>query len=179
MRHKYEYGSRLLLISVRLCLLVLLLVEGGHEAGERQADKKVIQYTVVSQRWLSYEELSKFEDVKGYKIAIRVRLSNETDRDIEYLASSLDIRPLGYSWTRKIGKKDWEYTPSRNLPPSSMFTGIGYTWRVLPSHSAIETEILSYTAKDEEFAFSTLIRKDLQSQMQEVVSNVIRPLVNR
>lgn len=182
MRSDHRHCSRLFIFFLGLGLLVLLLIGSGSKARAQQSNKSAIQYIVVSQRWLTHEELSKFEDAKGYQIAIRLRLSNESDHSVEYLASSSDLSSLGYRWERKTDKKDWEFTPpsrGRDGTPGSEFTGIGYTWRVLPAHSAVETENLSYTAKDEVFAFSTFIRKGPESQPQEVVSNVIHPLFDR
>lgn len=181
-RHKHKHSPKLLFIFLSLGLLASLFMVDENMATSGQSDKTAIQYTVISQRWLTQEEISKFEDVKGYKIAIRVRLANDSPSDVEYLASSFDIRPLGYRWERKRGKKEWEFTPpsrGREGLPGSEFTGIGYTWRILPARSAVESEILSYTARDEEFAFSTFIRKGSENQMREIVSNVIHPLVDR
>jgi len=161
---------------------VILQVLSPNKAGAKLMSKPTIKYTVVSQRWLTKEEIQKFEDAIGYKIAIKVRLTNDSDENIEYLSSSIHSRPLGYRWERKIGAKDWYFTPpsrGRDGVPGIEFTGIGYAWRVLPPHSSVEGEVLSYTSKDEEFAFSTFVRNNPEDSMCEIVSDVIRPLFDR
>jgi hypothetical protein len=182
MRHRCCFIFKPIIICFWVTMVFVLQTNSPVKATAGQSKDPTIKYTVISQRWLTKEELRKFEDVIGYRIAIKLRLSNDSDKSIEYLASSLDNEPRGYSLHSKIGTEAWEYIPhsrGRTGNPGTEFTGIGYTWRVLQPHSSVEGEILSYTAKDQEFAFSTFIQKNSESEMREVVSDTIRPLSNR
>ena len=182
MRRNHHFVFRGVNICLWIRLFTLLRIDLPNVAKANLSEEPDIKYTIVAQRWLTDEEIRKFKDVIGYRIAIRIRLSNDSDTSIEYLASSLNGRPLGYCWDRKIDQKEWEYMPpsrGRTGAPGTELTGIGYDWRVLPPHSSVEGEALSYTAKDQEFAFSTFIRQNPESEMCEVVSNVIRPLSDR
>lgn len=137
-----------------------------------------IRYTFVSQRWLSKEELSKFKDVHGLALAVRMRLSNESKSHVSYLAG-ISIVPHGYRWFRKIGETKWQYLPKsrgREGPPGSEFRGVAYTWLELPPGASIEFEAYDWSKDDEEHAFSAFVRQDKDASQEEVTSDTFRPL---
>ena len=137
-----------------------------------------IRYTFVSQRWLSKEELSKFNDVHGLALAVRMRFSNESKSHVSYLAG-ISIVPHGYRWFRKIGETKWQYLPKshgREGPPGSEFTGVAYTWLELPPGASIEFEAYDWSKDDEEHAFSAFVRQDKDASPEEVTSDTFRPL---
>lgn len=140
-----------------------------------------IRYTFLSQRWLSNEELSRFKDVHGLALAVRMRLSNESKSHVFYLAGT-SVIPQGYHLFRKIGETKWQYLPKsrgRAGPPGSEFTGVAYTWLELPPGASIEFEAYDWSEDDEEHAFSAFVRQDKDASPEEVTSNNYRPLSKR
>ena len=140
-----------------------------------------VRYTFLSQRWLSNDELSRFKDVHGLTLAVRMRLSNESMSPVFYLAGS-SVIPQGYKLFRKIGETSWQYLPKshgREGPPGSEFSGVAYTWLELPAGASIEFETYDWSAKDEEHAFSAFVRQDKNASPQEVTSDPYRPIISR
>jgi hypothetical protein len=137
-----------------------------------------IRYTFLSQRWLSNEELSRFKDVHGLALAVRMRFSNEGKSHVFYLAG-ISVIPQGYHSFRKIGETKWQYLPKsrgREGPPGSEFTGVAYTWLELPPGASIEFEAYDWSKDDEEHAFSAFVRQDKDASPMEVTSDTFRPL---
>ena len=142
---------------------------------------EVVRYTVLSQRWLSKDELSQFKDVHGLTLAVRMRLSNESTSPVFYLAGT-SVIPQGYKLFRKVGETSWQYLPKsrgREGPPGSEFSGVAYTWLELPAGAAIEFEVYDWSAKDEEHALSAFIRQDKNAVPQEVTSDTYQPITSR
>ena len=65
-----------------LCAMVACASEPIENSGQ-------VRYTILSVRPLTDAEKASFQDVAGPNIAVRYRLSNETDHSISYLAESL------------------------------------------------------------------------------------------
>lgn len=138
-----------------------------------------IRYAFLSQRWLTKEELSRFKDVHGLALAVRMRFSNESKSHVSYLAG-VSVVPHGYRWFRKIGETKWQYLPKsrgREGSPGSEFTGVAYTWLELPPGASNEFETYDWSTEDEEHAFSAFVRQDKDGSSMEVTSDTYRPLV--
>jgi hypothetical protein len=141
-----------------------------------------VQYSYVSQRWLSHAELNRFKDAHGLVLAVRLRLSNQTDWYVEYLAASTgSILPVGYQYYRPVGEKEWKsLPPSRGRSAQSLpieFKGDGYRWLELPPGASVEFEIYNWSSAREEHAFSSFIKTDPDRAPNEIVSDTFKPLV--
>ncbi len=139
-----------------------------------------VQYSVMSQRWLTTEELSQFDDVKDIVLGVRLRLTNRGKDHILYLATSGTIVPTGYHLFRAVGASEWKSTSAsrgREGPPGSEFTGTLYSWLELPPGASIEVDAHDWSKPGEEHAFSTLVKSDPTAKPIEIISDSFRPLV--
>jgi len=171
-----------------VCLLILglflVFLVGHGQTKNNSATTIGVSYRVVSQRWLSKSETS--EALKGnavFNMAVRLRLSNESNRRVYYLAFSDDnIFPLGYHFSRKVGGKDWEMitppTRGRAGLPGTEFKGGAYRYLILDPGTSVEFEAGDLTAPDVERAFSVILKTDQSADPVEVFSDVYRPLTN-
>jgi hypothetical protein len=144
---------------------------------------KLVRYAVVSQRWLTTEELKQFDDVFGNAIAVRMRLINESRAPVYYLADGRgSIQPQGYEFFRKVGETKWNYSPptrGREGAPGAEVPSNQYAYLILPAGAAIEFEIFDWTRSGEEHAFSTFVKFDANTGPIEIVSDTFLPLTNR
>jgi hypothetical protein len=139
-----------------LCAMVACASEPIENSGE-------VRYTILSVRPLTDAEKASFQDVAGLNIAVRYRLSNETDHWISYLAESSSISPAGYRLYRKIGTSEWNSTnPSRaksGAPGSDLKADtLLHRWIEFPRHAAIELELFDSASGEEEHAYSVIIK---------------------
>jgi hypothetical protein len=134
-----------------------------------------IRYTILSQRRLTKEEHKQQKDAFA-TIAIRVRLSNESDQDIYYLASTVSpIMPVGHLLRRKAGGLEWN-NPSNHREDVLAFSGDGYIWVWLPSHAAIEVERSIIGNPMEEQAFTVFVKTDKNPEPVQIISDTFLPL---
>jgi len=169
------------------CCFVVLLASWSasrtHTTESKEMSPPNIRFTFLSQRPLTKDELKQFDDVFGLAIAVRMRLSNEGKNPVYYLADSNgSIRPHGYQFFRKPGASIWEFLPpsrGREGVPGSEFTGSGYTYLMLPPNAAIEFEMFDWSNPNQEHAFTTFIKIDVDAKPVEITSNAFRPTVNK
>jgi hypothetical protein len=139
-----------------------------------------VRYVVVSQRWLTRDELKQFDDEFGLAIAVRMRLSNESAAPFYYLADGNgSIHPQGYEFFRKVGEIKWDYLPptrGREGAPGTEPVSNQYKYLILPAGAAIEFEIFDWNRPVQEHAFSTFVKLDVNSRPIEIVSDTFRPL---
>ena len=139
-----------------------------------------VRYSALSQRWLSDSELKQFKDVIGVSLSVRIRLSNDGETPVWYLARAGSVCPMGYQLFRRLGETVWQSTsPSRGRegPPGSEFTGVVYSWLELPAGSAIEMNAHDYSRAGEEHAFSTFVKTKKDGPIVEVIMEPYRPLI--
>jgi hypothetical protein len=143
----------------------------------------LVRYAVVSQRWLTKDELSQFDDEFGLAIAVRMRLRNESRAPLYYLADGNgSIQPRGYECFRKNGTTKWEYSPpirGREGAPDSDPPSSQYKYLILPPGASIEFEVFDWSSSDEEHAFITFVKFDIKTKPIEIVSDTLRPLSKR
>jgi hypothetical protein len=167
---------------ISFVILLLLFFSTGSSLGDEQGPMSpAVKYAVISQRWLSPKELSRFQDVSGLVLAVRMRLSNESDWYIKYPARSTgSILPEGYHYFRKVGEKHWQsLPPSRGRvgdQPGPEFSGDGIRWLELAPYASVEFEILNWSNAAEEHCFSTFVKTDENPTPIEEKSNIFRPL---
>jgi len=147
---------------------------------------KLVRYAVVSQRWLTKDELRQFDDEFGLAIAVRMRLSNESRAPVYYLADGNEsigsIRPQGYEFFRQVGETKWDYSPptrGREGAPGAQLPNNQYRYLILPAGAAIEFEIFDWTRTGQEHAFSTFVKFEVNGRPIEILSDTFRPLANR
>lgn len=175
--------SKRLVTSLVLCLVSTVITS----ANAGQIDPaKVVRYAVVSQRWLTTDELKQFDDEFGFAIAVRMRLSNESRAPVHYLADGNEsigsIRPQGYEFFRQVGETKWNYSPptrGREGAPGSQLPSNQYKYLILPPGASIEFEIFDWTRSEQEHAFSTFVKFDVNARPIEIVSDTFRPLAKR
>ena len=174
---------KLLVAPLVLCLVNTVTAS----ANTMQIDaQKLVRYSVISQRWLTEDELRQFDDEFGLAIAVRVRLSNESRAPVYYLADANEsigsIRPQGYEFFRNVGETKWEYSPpirGRDGAPGSQSPSNQYKYLMLPPGAAIEFEVFDWSRSGQEHAFSTFVKFDLKAPPVEIVSDVFRPLTKK
>lgn len=118
-------AARMVLFA-SLTLAAFAGVLSGSDTQQKESKFPGVHYTVISQRWLTKEELQAFEDVKGFEVGVRVRLSNDSSHYVQYLAPDYSIAPMGYHWYRQIGSDHWRHLPQsrgREGPPGTEFFG--------------------------------------------------------
>jgi len=142
-----------------------------------QRTRSRVHYRAVSRRALSAVEKSRFEDVHGLQIAVRLEFSNDSDVPVRYLANAGSVVPAGYQLFRERGATSWQSTSpgrGREGPPGTEFTGVGYSWLELPPHASVEFEAHDWASHTQEHAFSTFVREG--NEMYEVISDPYVPL---
>ena len=142
---------------------------------------------VVSQRWLTKTDLAAHDPMSSQRIAVRLRLSNETGHEIMYLTGLNSIAPLGYRYSRKVGEPQWTFLPKTKDRSERLFrlSGISgnYVYLRLPANSGVEFEIPDWASsreKLEEHAFSVFIKFDDNENTivsVELTSEIFYPLV--
>ena len=172
-----------LLSSSGLLLLALGPVSSKYAAESKELAPPNVRYVFLSQRRLTKDELKQFDDVFGLALAVRMRLSNEGKNPVYYLADSNgSIRPHGYQFFRKLGASTWEFLPpsrGREGVPGSEFTGRGYTYLMLPPNTAVEFEMFDWNNPNQEHAFTTFIKVDVDAKPVEITSDTFRPTANK
>lgn len=173
-----------LLISNGFVVLLAFLSAGNiYAAVSKDPSLPNVRYTFLSQRWLTKDELKQFDDVIGLTHAVRMRLSNEGKNPVYYLADSNgSIRPHGYQFFRKLGTSTWEFLPpsrGREGVPGSEFSGSGYTYLMLPPNAAVEFEMFDWSNPNQEHAFTTFLKVDVDAKPVEITSDSFRPTVNK
>jgi hypothetical protein len=171
-----------LVASLVLCLVNAMIPNAN--ATQITAGKLAsVRYVVVSQRWLTTDELKQFDDEFGLAIAVRIRLSNESRAPVYYLADGNgSIQPQGYEFFRNVGETKWDYSPptrGRAGSPGMEPVSRQYTYLILPPGAAIEVEVFDWSRSGQEHAFSTFVRFDVKGMPIEIVSDTFRPLSDR
>lgn len=168
------------------CFVVLLAsgsVSSKYAAGSKELAPPNVRYTFLSLRRITKEELKQFDDVFGLTLAVRMRLSNEGNNPVYYLADSNgSIRPHGYQFFRRLGASTWESvqpTRGREGVPGSEFTGSRYTYLMLPPNAAVEFEMFDWNNPNQEHAFTTFIKVDADAKPAEITSDTFRPTANK
>lgn len=175
---------------VALLLVVLLVFPFAVPAKTSAQPRKLavatneVRYVYLSQRWLTPKELKRFKDVSGLVLATRLRISNESDWYVTYLArSSGSVLPVGYHYFRTVGVKEWQSLPPargrREGVPGPEFRGDGYRWLELPPGSSLEFEIYTWSGESEEHFFSAFVKTDSDQEPIEVRSDIFKPLSQR
>ena len=162
-----------------IMLLVFGAVSSKSAAESKEPSLPNVRYRFLSQRWLTKDELKQFDDVFGLALAVRMRLSNEGKNPVYYLAIRNDsIRPHGYQFFRERGASTWESvqpTRGREGVPGSEFTGSMFTYLMLPPHAAVEFEMFDWSNPNQEHAFTTFIKVDVDAKPVEITSDTFRP----
>lgn len=138
-----------------------------------------VKYEVLNQRRLTEEEIKQLGQPYGIALAVRLRLTNTSNRHILYLATSGTIVPTGYHFFREVGASEWKSTsPARGRqgPPGSEFTGAVYSWLELPPGAAVEIDAHDWSKAGEEHAFSTFVKQSPDSKPEEITTNSYRPI---
>ncbi len=138
-----------------------------------------VKYEVLNQRRLTEEEIKRLGQLYGITLAIRLRLTNSSSQHIRYLATSGTMVPIGYHLFREVGATEWKSTlPARGRqgPPGSEFTGISYSWLVLPPGAVVEIDAHDWSKAGEEHAFSTFVKESPDSKPEEVMTKPYRPI---
>lgn len=157
--------------------MLIAFIAAGLWAAPPKDVQSGVRYGVVSKRLLTAAERSKFTDVQGLEIAVRLKLSNDNDYHIRYLANAGSIVPAGYRLFRERGTDSWQSTSrarGKEGAPGTEFSGVGYAWLEIPPHASVEFEAHDWVSHSQEHAFSTFVRDGKQTV--EVTSDAYVPV---
>jgi len=147
--------------SLAVLLLPMPFASTSTEPPARQATEVRLEF--LSIRWRPKHE-SASKDAFGFNLAVRLRLSNESDETVCYLTSLNRINPVGLEYLRRKGQKDWE-SPPPDRRGIGEFSSSVYEWRQLPPKSAVEAERMTGTLDgDYEVAYSAFVKNEGDSQ---------------
>gem|GEM_PF-3338150 len=158
--------------SLTILLVFSLITQSEIVSSQTNCVKEKICLKVISQRWLTDPERKRLAPLSGASIAVRLRLSNESNDEIVYLAGFDSTQPYGYRLFRAIGERAWDALPrttQRTEPLYVANSGGKYSYIRLKPNSTLEYEIAdsanpsratesSKGGYDEEHAFSVFIR---------------------
>lgn len=148
--------------------------------GQQDVLASQIKYSFVSARWPAKEEvdaanknLGSFEGVFGKVFIVRMRFSNESQSNVEYLAHRVGtIKPVGHKLYRGIGDPDWKGRASsitRMLPLGPEYDEGNFRWLILSPKDAVEFEIFM-NPLGEEYSFSAFLRLNPNTRPIEILS---------
>ena len=157
---------------LKFLLVLSLITQSPTVSSQTNCVKEKICLKVISQRWLTDQERKRLAPVSGASIAVRLRLSNESNDEILYLAGFDSAQPYGYRLFRIIGAETWDSLPrttERTEPLYVANSGGKYAYIRLKPNSILEYEVAdsanpssaterSKGGYDEEHAFSVFIK---------------------
>ena len=158
--------------SLKILLVLSLITQTPAVNSQTNCVKEKICLKVISQRWLTDSERKRLAPLSGASIAVRLRLSNESNDEILYLAGFDSTQPYGYRLFRAIGDQAWDSLPrtTQRTEPLYVANSRGrYSYIRLKPNSTLEYEVpdsanpssateRSKGGYDEEHAFGVFIK---------------------
>ena len=139
-----------------------------------------VALTFVSQRCLPKTEVPYVGDdfIDYSDMSSKFRLVNRSSTDIYYLVAVVtDTQPVGFQLVRANKRADWEALHSPARGRDGVFTGDGYTWRLLSRGAAIYFDTLDFSGKRGERATSVFVNsKPMHGNRMELISNSFVPV---
>jgi hypothetical protein len=173
------------MIRATTALLWLMLGPATLSAQAPSGSGSGIVLKIISQRQRTDAESKRNSPLSLQRIVIRLRLSNETDHEINYLTAFGSVKPLGYRFYRNVGEPIWKFLPKTPEQTESAFvqSGIAGDFRYLrlEPNGAIEFEIGDRENTDhltvEEHKFAVFIKSDTKTDVvTSLESEPFRPI---
>jgi len=136
---------------------------------------------VLSQRWLTKEDLKHQDPLAAQSVGVHLRFENNSDVYVYYLTRLNSVTPVGYRLSRKVDDKRWDFLPRRS---EYEFAGEGFEYLELPPKSSVAYELNDWSnptaaGYDEEHAFSIFVKLgggNVNDARIELITAPFRPL---
>jgi hypothetical protein len=174
-------------MKVAQILIPLVLVTFLVTANRAQSacSKEKVCLSVVSQRLMTQEELSTLSPGLR-KSLVRLRLSNSSRNEIQFLTWQDSVTPVGYRLLKKVSASEFGPLSKTERSPQNLKLSLGANFRYLrlPPNGAVEFDLPDWgnPTKDEEFpehAFSIFVKAgggQGNDGIVELVSETFKPL---